>query len=98
MMALSKVTVNLKRGFNESPLGIKAQPSMPSAQSKACLADEILPKFLRVFTDDTADRSLAELVNVAWMAAPAQCEWLVSHLKEMQSAIELALGGVFNAR
>jgi predicted nucleic acid-binding Zn-ribbon protein len=89
------VTIN----FNTGAGGVKAMPSMPSDEIERCLQEEILPKFLRVFTENNEDVGLAQLVDIAKVAAPAQCEWLVTHLDEMKGAVEHALaGGTFSEK
>jgi hypothetical protein len=50
-----------------------------------------MPRFVRVFSEDTEDRSLAELVQLGERRAPTECKWLMQHVKDIRAAVEKAL-------
>ena len=56
-----------------------------------CIDEEIMPRFVRVFTEDTEDRSLAELVEIGRKRAPTECKWLMQHTKDIRGAVEKVL-------
>jgi hypothetical protein len=57
---------------------------------RRCLAEEILPRFTRVFTDGNADVGLKELLEIGHSGGPPpmEIEWLVAAEAALTAAVE----------
>eukprot|EP01047_Picozoa_sp_COSAG01_P058348 COSAG01_NODE_6865_length_3464_cov_50.271620_2_plen_140_part_00 len=57
---------------------------------RRCLAEEILPRFTRVFTDGNADVGLKELLEIGHFGGPPpmEIEWLVAAEAALTAAVE----------
>jgi hypothetical protein len=80
--------------------GVSAAPGMPRDELQRVLETEVLPKFVRILTDDTpnAPAGQLELVDPANSSIPpGQNKWLQEHITLMRGAIEAQLGSVFAA-
>ena len=77
---------------------VSAAPRLPRDDLQRVLETEILPKFVRILTDETPDAPAdqLELVDPAnATVSPGQNKWLQEHITLMRGAIEAQLGGVF---
>ena len=67
------------------------------------MEEEILPQFVRCFTEDSQDRhgggygggggsegpaQLAELLEIGRDKAPTECAWLMAHVREIKAVVE----------
>lgn len=78
--------------------GVSAAPRLPREDLQRVLETEVLPKFVRILTDETPDASAGQLDLVdpaSTTTPPGQNKWLQEHITLMRGAIEAQLGGVF---
>jgi hypothetical protein len=78
--------------------GVSAAPRLPREDLQRVLETEVLPKFVRILTDETPNGPAAqlELVDPAnATVSPGQNKWLQEHITLMRGAIEAQLSGVF---
>ena len=87
-----KVTITF--GGNGS---VSAAPALPRDELQRVLETEVLPKFVRVLTNENPDAP-PELVEPSASATPVgQSKWLHEHITAMRGAIEAQLTGVFSS-
>ena len=78
---------------------VSASPGMPREELQRVLETEVLPKFVRILTDDSPGVTAEELALVDPASSaipPGQNKWLHEHITLMRGAIEAQLGGVFS--
>ena len=69
----------------------------PRDELQRVLETEVLPKFVRVLTNENPDAP-PELVEPSASATPVgQSKWLHEHITAMRGAIEAQLTGVFSS-
>jgi predicted nucleic acid-binding Zn-ribbon protein len=77
--------------INVNGAAARSFAKVPNERIERCIDDEVMPRFVRVFTEDTEDRSLAELVELGQKRAPTECKWLMQHVKDIRDAVQKAL-------
>ena len=65
--------------------------NLRASRCQKCLEEEVLPSFVRVFSQNTRDKPLAELLELGKKKAPTECEWLMDHVEDIRAAVERAL-------
>ena len=78
---------------------VSAAPGMPREELQRVLETEVLPKFVRILTDESPGHSEDELALVDPASSaipPGQNKWLHEHITLMRGAIEAQLSGVFS--
>ena len=90
-LRLAVVAPNVTVNVNGAAARSFSKAKVSSDRITQCLDEEVMPRFVRVFTEDTEDRSLAELVDIGHKRAPTECKWLMQHTKDIRGAVEKAL-------
>lgn len=90
-LRVAVVAPNVTVNVNGAAARSFSKAKVPSDRITRCIDEEVMPRFVRVFTEDTADRSLAELVQIGEKKAPTECQWLMQHTKDIRGAVEKAL-------
>ena len=78
-----------------------ALAQLPTSEITRLMEEEILPQFVRCFTEDSQDRhgggggggsegpaQLAELLEIGRDKAPTECAWLMAHVREIKAVVE----------
>jgi hypothetical protein len=90
-LRVAVVAPNVTVNVNGAAARSFSKAKVPMDRITRCIDDEVMPRFVRVFTEDTEDRSLAELVDIGQKRAPTECKWLMQHTKDIRGAVEKAL-------
>ena len=88
-LRLAVVAPNVSVNVSGAPA--RALAKVPPASIEKCLEEEVLPSFVRVFSQNTRDKPLAELLELGKKKAPTECEWLMDHVEDIRAAVERAL-------